>query len=142
MRLSPRALVVGLAAGDVIASAPFAIAQDSGDTSGDRTAQESTSPPPSDQASWWDPRWQTIDDAVEAGVLSPYKGPAPSEAAEVDFAAEGRDAPAGLVEDCRTGVAQAEGTKALHCKAIIAIDQGQLAPGEYSDGERNAKLGE
>jgi hypothetical protein len=65
--------------------------------------------------------------------------PPASEAEETDFMAEG--APAWLVDDCRAGGAEAPST-ALHCKAIIAIAEGRLEPGSYSDEELREALGD
>lgn len=63
-----------------------------------------------------------------------------SESDEVDFAAEGPSPQ--LAEVCRTGGAQAAGSTALHCDAIIAVAEGRLPPGTYSDEQLRAKLGD
>ncbi len=145
MRWSFRTLIAGFAIGVVGAGLVLAHGGENssgGSTptssdSGSSTVAPSNSPSPSADSGGWDPSWQTIDDAIEAGVLSDDKPPDPGEAAEVDFAAEG--APAWIVEDCRSDTAL---TTPLHCQAIIAIAEGKLAPGSYSDSELQAKLDE
>lgn len=52
------------------------------------------------------------------------------------------DAPGTRPADNAAAEGVAEGTSALHCQAIIAIADGQLAPGTYSDEELREALGE
>jgi hypothetical protein len=147
VRWSFRTLVAGFAIGVVAASVSLVLAHSGENSSGGSSLTSSDSgssavargnpPSPSADSGWWDPSWQTIDDAVKAGVLSDDKPPDPGEAAEVDFAAEG--APTWIVEDCRSETAL---TTPLHCKAIIAIAEGKLEPGSYSDSELLEKLDE
>jgi hypothetical protein len=66
--------------------------------------------------------------------------PRPSEAEEVDFAAEG-PAP-WQAEACRKEGAEALGSTPLHCEATIAVTEDRLAPGAYSDEQLRAELHE
>ena len=79
-------------------------------------------------------RFVPLQDAQAAGIVPPE-----GEGNETDFAVEGAP-PSWLVDDCREGGDEAPST-ALHCEAIIAIAEGRLAPGEYSDEELREALG-
>jgi hypothetical protein len=64
--------------------------------------------------------------------------PRPSEEDEVNFAAEG-PAP-WQAETCRREGPSGLGTTPLHCEAIIAVTEGRLAPGTYSDEQLREQL--
>ena len=63
-----------------------------------------------------------------------------SAANEVDFAMEG-PVP-WQAEACRKEGAEALGSTPLHCEATIAVTEGRLAPGSYSDEQLRAELRE
>jgi hypothetical protein len=134
--LSGRGLIAGCAAALVLASAGVAIADDSG------TSENST---PSHSGSPSDPSTpftgpESFGAAPEMEWRRSQGLPRPSEADEVDFAAEG---PIPWIADaCRTDGREALGSTPLHCEAIIAVTEGRLAPGAHSDEQLREQLRE
>jgi hypothetical protein len=75
-------------------------------------------------------------EAIRLGLV-----PRADQGEETDFATEGPPSD-WIVQQCRHGNASQGGPEpgSLHCRAIIAIAEGLLAPGAYSDEELRATL--
>ena len=136
--MNPRAVVAGIAVGVVAASAGFAAAH--GDSGSSEPGGGNASSLAGPAISYTDDSGERIvapsqseEAAVEAGLI-----PAEGEQDEVDFMIEGPPAD-WMVETCRSSVPP---TTPLHCDAIIAIAEGRLEPGTYSDDELRAAVAE
>lgn len=129
MRLNPRAVAIGVALGVLSGGGILALGND-GESSSDALASPAGSAPVDDRGAL---------QGLPATPVSPSTatGFPQDESLDVDFSAEG--APAWLVEACRSDAPPAP---ALHCEAIVAIAEGSLPPGSYSDTELRARLGE
>jgi hypothetical protein len=132
--LNTRALIVGVAIGVMAGGVGFALAQDSSGTPSSPSSPASSSAAPviSTDSGSAEP-FIPLEQAEAAGVV-----PEESEADETDFAAEGVP-PGSLVADCRSADPP---TTPLHCDAIVAVSEGKLAPGRYSDEQLRSVLGE
>jgi hypothetical protein len=129
-------LIVGFAAALLAGSTGLALAHDSGTPEG-WTAAASGSP--SDPSTPFAGP-ESFGAVPEMEWRKAHGLPRPSEADEVDFAAEG-PAP-WQADDCREEGPEALGSTPLHCEAIIAVTEGRLAPGVYSDEQLRAELHE
>jgi hypothetical protein len=135
--ISPKALVTGFIVGLVVAGGGLAVAHDSGteaDTTGG-TASGSTNP-----ASVPETGPEAFGFVPEREWREAHGLPPLSEDDEIDFAAEGPNP--SLADACRTRGASAVGSTPLHCDAIIAVAEGRLPPGSYSDESLRAALGQ
>lgn len=135
--LSGRLLAVGFAAGLLVASAGLAIAHGPGtSTSG---AAESSSVPAGDEST---PAVgpEALGFVPEQEWRESHGLPPLSAKDEVDFAMEGPIP--WIAEACRKEGPGAIGSTALHCDAVIAITEGRMEPGIYSDAQLRAELGE
>jgi hypothetical protein len=133
--LRRRGLIAGFVAVLVIASTGLAIADESGTSESAPAASTS----PSDPATPFTGP-ESFGAVPEMEWRKAQGLPRPSEADEVDFAAEG-PVP-WQAKACRKEGAEALGSTPLHCKAIIAVTEGRLAPGAYSDEQLRKQLGE
>jgi hypothetical protein len=127
--LSPRGLIAGFAVGVIIASAGFAVAQDS----------VSPEPPTADTPTSGFAGPESLGFIPEQEWRESQGLPPLSEAEDVDFAAFG--AFKFWADACREQGPEALGMKPLHCEANIALAEGRLAPGAYSDAHLRAALG-
>jgi hypothetical protein len=136
MALRGRALSLGLAGSLLAAGAGNAIAHEPGTSTGGVQGSSSveegdrSTPAVGPEAEGFIPEreWR------EAHGLPPL-----TKEDEVDFAAEG-PVP-WLAGKCLRDGPAAIGSTPLHCEAIIAIAEGRLEPGVYSDAQLRAELG-
>jgi hypothetical protein len=137
MLLSARAAVVGVAIGVLGTGATFALAHDETNQSDAASVGSANASSPAISVTLGSKEYPTeaIIQEREAAALGLV--PPAGESEETDFVAEG--APADwMVKECRSATPL---TTVLHCDAIIAIAEGRLAPGAYSDSQLRAKLG-
>jgi hypothetical protein len=129
--LHGRGLITGFAAGLVLAGAGLAVADNSGPAESSHSISPSDSPTP-----FTGP--ESLGFVPEQEWRQSQGLPSPSEADEVDFAAEGPSP--WLADTCRKEGPEALDSTPLHCEAIIAVAEGRLEPGAYSDEELRARL--
>jgi hypothetical protein len=129
-----RGLIAVFAAGLVVASTRLAIAHDSGTSESSEPAASASQSDPSTPATGP----EAYGAVPEMEWRKAHGLPRPSAADEVDFAAEG-PVP-WQAEACRKEGAEALGSTPLHCEATIAVTEGRLAPGAYSDEELRARF--
>ncbi len=134
MAMHPRAMTAGILVGLALAGSAIALAGEAPPTNTEANSAPAATEPVEDFAppAWAQPG--TVRGRAEAVAHPEHHDPAQ----EADFTVEDLPGEA-IVSGCR---GPNPPTTRLHCRAVIAISEGRMPPGVYSDHQLRERLGE